>query len=167
MPRFDQNSAIPIFSTTKNFAAMLMGVALQNEWIESYDDEVIKHWPEFPTKRVIIEFDDWTQFLDECRANDTNCGEAEFIKYCNAKSIPLRKNYKVRIKDVLRHEGGFGLSLSEREITMYNTSYKDIKSLIEETEYLIYFRETNRNYHAFSRGYILNQIFMNVEPQKR
>eukprot|EP01084_Bolivina_argentea_P157826 275016_1 len=169
-PKLDHNSLFPVFSTTKNFAAMLIGVAVQNKWIKSYNDPVINYWPQFPTKRLIIPIDNWLQFFNKYSSNKTHYNMKTLAQFCNQQGIKIdTKPYKVSIANVLRHEGGFPIILSNKknEIFMETTTHKHIKTMIENTEYLIYFSETNRSYHAVYIGYILNQIFINVEPKHR
>eukprot|EP01084_Bolivina_argentea_P071092 129284_1 len=48
---FDDKSLCTIFSNTKTFAALLIGIAIDKKWITSYDDSVTKYWRRFPTNK--------------------------------------------------------------------------------------------------------------------
>lgn len=49
--RFDDRSLITIFSNGKTFEALFMALAIDQKWIDSYDDPITKYWPRFPTNR--------------------------------------------------------------------------------------------------------------------
>eukprot|EP01083_Nonionella_stella_P155778 503771_1 len=164
-PNFDRNSLVPVFSTTHNFASLLMGIAVQNEWIQSLDDAVTDYWPQFPTQRLVLPYDTWLAYYD---AHSSTVNHNTLAQYCNQHRIHLDiRPYRVKIKDVLRHEAGYGLLLSDVKMTPSTTTYQDIKTMIERTEYLIQFEDATRSYHGITRGFILNQIFMNMEPKRR
>ena len=63
-PDFDVNSLVPIYSSTKNVAAILILIAVKNKWL-SYNDRIIQYWPEFPTKmQTFITTKDGIEFTD-------------------------------------------------------------------------------------------------------
>eukprot|EP01084_Bolivina_argentea_P194198 333167_1 len=128
---FDEKSLCTIFSNTKVFASLLIGIAIDKKWIKSYDDPVTKYWKRFPTNKGI---------------------------------------YNLKIKDILRHEGGLCVYEKHRIVfDIWNINadtYEIIRKSIEE-EKITYYSGYKRCYHAISRGHILNEIFHLVEPKKR
>lgn len=170
-PKFNQNSIISIFSSSKNFEAFLMALAVQRGWIESYDDPVVKYWPEFPTTRLVVPFESYVAFHDESCVDESDmnqCTKSKFRKWCNARNVgSFRKNYTPKIKDILRHEVGYAVNLKQEPIRLNMTTPSDLKRIIENEEYLIHFQESDRSYHGMTRGYVLDQIFMKIEPRGR
>ena len=76
------------------------------------------------------------------------------------------------IADVLRHEGGmamFSKTMSLADIQTDNIKKNAIGSIIEDEplRYPEHIHATRREYHTFTRGMILNEIFRRVDPQHR
>ena len=166
-PKFDDTSIVQIFSSGKTFAAIMINIAIENGWIESYNNYINKYWPKYPTKRILTSFDTYTKYFDTFSNNFTLLNNiTNFIEF-NKNLITIENNYKVTIEDILRHEGGFGVSLSSVPIIFETINYKYFKEYTENHEYLLYFIDSPRLYHAFGRAWILNQLFINVEPNHR
>ena len=168
-PNFDETSLLPMFSCSKNFAAIMIAVAIDKGWIHSYHDAIADYWEEFPQKRIILSFEDYSLYYDTF-SNDINLLNNMtnlFDFYANTTKIRIENDYYSQIKDVLRHDSGFGINLNNYGIDLTSIDFGTMKDYIERHEYLIYFKETPRVYHAINRGWILNQLFINVEPQHR
>jgi len=170
-PKFNQNSITSIFSSSKNFASLLIAIAVQNRWIESYDDAVSRYWPDFPSTRFVVPFEEYMAFIDQhCSdaADLANCTKPQLRSWCEARNVgSFRKHYVPKLKDVLRHEAGYAISFNQEEIRMNATSHSDIARMIESEPFLLHFEESPRIYHALTRGYVLNEIFRRAEPRGR
>ena len=75
-----------------------------------------------------------------------------------------------KLMDVLRHEAGMPFlskSLTWNDIQRDSIKANAIGAIIEQTErnYPLPSSETDREYHAVSRGFILNEIFRRVHPE--
>eukprot|EP01084_Bolivina_argentea_P159956 278594_1 len=163
-PNYNSSSLTTIFSSTKNIAALLMAVAVDNGWINSYNDKVIDYWHAFPIKSQIV-------YLN----NDNNTGEQIY------KFEPIKELKYITIADVLRHDSGLCIFWDHKHDIYYNTSnkqtvttYAKVKQYIENSKLTYISNELNENntmsyrcYHATTRGYILNEIFKLVEPKHR
>ncbi|KRX00226.1 Beta-lactamase/transpeptidase-like protein [Pseudocohnilembus persalinus] len=74
------------------------------------------------------------------------------------------------LADVLRHEVGLarlGKLKNIEDTLIQNIKANKIGQIIEEAEPIFSSKKTNREYHAMSRGLILNEIVRRVDPQKR
>eukprot|EP01083_Nonionella_stella_P147880 467236_1 len=166
-PQFDQTSIMPVFSSSKNFASLAIGIAIQNKWIHSYDDKVIDYWSQFPTKKITIPFEQYIKYYDQYASNMSLLTMETFFEFNKENIVIHPEPHHVRIRDVLRHEGGFCLALSNKEIRLSEITQQELTKMYEDIGYLIYFKESARCYHSFSRGHLLNEIFMRVEPKHR
>eukprot|EP01084_Bolivina_argentea_P161006 280312_1 len=161
-PNYNETSLHTIYSSTKNVAAVLIAIAINNSWIKSYDDKIIDYWPQFPTKQ---------QYIHLSRDNKTGQEILQFESIKDEKYIT--------IADVLRHEAGLCkfwnhendiyFNLSNKNVSTYNSSRKSI-----ETSKLTFIYNTKNNgsmsfrcYHSLTRGIILNELFKIVEPKHR
>jgi len=76
---------------------------------------------------------------------------------------------KLTVADVLRHECGmpvFGQQIDIKDCFPENISNNHVGSIIEQ-EKLIFPEGEKREYHALSRGFILQEIFRRVEPNRK
>ena len=71
------------------------------------------------------------------------------------------------METVMRHESGlhhFGRAISLEEVADMQTLSEIVASATPDWDYHI---ETDRAYHAITRGFILNCLFTRVDPQRR
>ena len=78
----------------------------------------------------------------------------------------------VTIADILRHKGGmpnFSETVRLVDIQRENIKRNSIGSIIEKEELCFPpdTRKTKTQYHMFTRGWILNEIFRRVDPAHR
>lgn len=151
-PDYNESSLTLIYSSTKNVAAMLTSIAVNNGWIKSYDDEVIEYWPKFPTKARYL-------------YKDKKTGNIAFESISDDK--------RLHICDILRHESGLDIFYQpHKQLYFSKTDYKTIKNWYETAQ--ITWRkvkdpiiQSNRQYHGLTRGFLLNELFHRVEPKNR
>eukprot|EP00095_Tigriopus_kingsejongensis_P003206 maker-scaffold50_size457468-snap-gene-1.14 protein:Tk03206 transcript:maker-scaffold50_size457468-snap-gene-1.14-mRNA-1 annotation:"beta-lactamase class c and other penicillin binding protein" len=79
---------------------------------------------------------------------------------------------QLTLADILRHEGGMptlAKTLKWTDFSRENIKNNAIGEVIEDTQPHFPPKEagTTREYHAMSRGWILNEIFRRVEPSRR
>ena len=143
-PEFDHNSLLTLWSTTQNFAALSIGMAIQNGWIASYHDAVADYWPDFPSQRLIISFAEYTKWFEaHCTKpiDPTQCNKAALRRYTDEHNVgSYQETFKPTIADILRHEGGYAVDLSNTPIVFQFTGYKEMKRMIESTPFLIHFQ---------------------------
>ena len=78
---------------------------------------------------------------------------------------------ELTVAEVMRHEGGlaaFNTSLDPEDLLTENIKQNKVGSIIEA--HPLKFREGNRSkreYHAITRGWIVNEIFRRVDPEGR
>ena len=168
-PNFDEKSIVTIFSCTKNFAATLIAIAIKHGWINSYNDKIVDYWPEFPTTRLLLSFEDYNDYFKQFKSNKTLLRDSSnLIEYFQSNNLSIETDtYFATISDVLRHDSGMRLLLSTDALYFDTVTHKEMKRMIEDHKYLVHFKETQRVYHSISRGYTLNQLFINVEPKHR
>ena len=152
---YNDYSLHTIFSSTKNIQALLIGIAINKGWIESYDDNVIKYWPKFPTKQQFYQVKNEEIIFDEIEK------EPKYIK----------------ISDVLRHESGLNMFFGDDKIITFKCDINKIRKMIEnsilryrkygDNKFKINVPKSDRCYHGIIRGFILNEIFRRIEPQNR
>ena len=136
-----------IFSSTKSLTAIVVACQVDRGLLD-YGEKVAKYWPEFAkngkgdikvvrTKTSLV-----VEMLD---------------KVCRMRVYTLQE-------DVLRHESGLAwLNHSfddEEELLAENLKKNTVGKVVEEEEqrFLPERFGSNREYHAVSRGFILNEI---------
>eukprot|EP01084_Bolivina_argentea_P192915 331081_1 len=155
-PDYNVSSLHTIFSSTKNISALLIAIAVNNKWINSYDDNIHKYWPEFPTK---------SQFFKVTKDNKGN--RKLIFEDCENEKY-------LTISDILRHEGGLDrLWGNDKILYLKKSGLNDVKQYIQDSN-LCYRKydsdgipKSNRFYHALMRGLILNELFRRTEPKHR
>lgn len=169
LPKFDDNSLVPVFSCTKNFAAIMIAIAIKNGWINSYDDKITDYWPEFPTRRIITKYEYFDKYYTRFSSNKTILHDYDhFIWFLETEKYSFNTDtFDASISDVLRHDSGMRLLLSKDLVYFDTITHDGMKKIIEDNKYLIEFEETQRQYHSLAYGYILSQLFINVEPKHR
>ena len=82
---------------------------------------------------------------------------------------------EIKLEDVLRHESGLarfnGYKHNQEDILRENLKKNSMGSVIEKCSPVFPSPDScggsKRNYHAGTRGFILNEIVRRVDPQKR
>lgn len=75
----------------------------------------------------------------------------------------------VTIADLMRHEAGlanFDTSLDAKDLFTENIKKNAVGQLIEQQR-LSYSSDSKREYHAITRGWVVNEVFRRVEPAGR
>ena len=134
---FNGDSLVNVFSSGKSLESILMA-RLNDQALLDYTAPVTRYWPEF--------------------------GAAE----ANRENGP---SGATTVADVMRHEAGlaaFDTTLPLASLAAGAIKTNAIGAIIErQTQRFPVGKDTQREYHAMTRGFIANEIFRRIEPQGR
>ena len=126
--KFDGDSLINVFSSTKSVTAIMMAMAKDRGWLD-YSDKIATHWPEFGQE-----------------------GKED-----------------ITVADLMRHEAGLAnlqFPLKLEDLTTESIKMNKVGEQLARMPAKYPAVDRKREYHALTRGWIANEIFRRVHPDK-